>query len=483
MTKKVLVLNPPSPDKGYINRDLMGGMGVYVKFGGDFLSKFLSIMKSKFIRIPVVQLVYGATLLEKEGFEVSVIDAGNEGLNLKEVIQRSIELKPDFVLMAVSSSGIIFERDIVAKSLKKELPELKIIVVGDMITEVPSLMLPYFDVSIMGEVENSIINICSGKNLDIIQGLLLNKHGVVINTGESKKIQQEELENLPLPSWNLFPYKTYRYYPLIRKTPVASIQASRGCPYGCGYCPYTKNQGRPWRARSAENIFEEVMHDVKIGFKGFFFRDPLFTMNLKRVEDLCNLIINNSLNIEFTFETRPELLTRDLINKLSEAGCSSINFGVEDINPEILKMISRKPVEPEKIREVIHYCELKGIRTSCFFILGLPGSTKETIEESIVFSKTLFASQVEYKVATPYPGTDLYHMAKEKGWLINESFDTLTGYTSSMQISTELSPEYLEERANKAFNDYYFSPKYLMRELKRGRIFKHIYFGLKCLFM
>ncbi len=277
MTHNVLILNPPSPDEGYINRDLMGGMGVHVKFGAELFSKILSKIKSAYIRIPVVQLVYAATILDKEGFRLKVIDAGNENTNLDCVIKEAIEFKPDFILMAVSSAGIIFERDIVACTLKKHLPNSKIIAVGDMITEMPELIKPWFDIAIMGEVENSILQLCKNTAPENIPGLLLNKNNEIINTGTASRLEQKELETLPMPAWHLFPFKKYRYYPMVTKTPLATIQASRGCPYGCGYCPYTKNQGKPWRSRSAQNIFEEILHDIKIGFRGFFFRDPLFT--------------------------------------------------------------------------------------------------------------------------------------------------------------------------------------------------------------
>lgn len=480
MQQKVTILNPTTPDASYINRDLMGGMGVYVKFGKNFIAKTLSKVKASYIRIPVVQLVYAASILEKNNFQLQVIDAPNEGIVTQEVMKRISAFHPAVVIMAVSSSCILFERDIIAAEIKKQLPQTKIFVVGDMITEMPELLLPHFDVGIIGELENCIVDLCQGKDPQTIPGLLVNKKNKIIKTINKERLSGKQQDELPFPAWHLFPHKKYRYFPMISMEPVATIQASRGCPYGCGYCPYTKNQGRPWRARSAESIFEEMVYDnEKYGFKGFFFRDPLFTTDMNRVKKLCEFIIEKKMNIQFAFETRPELLTTESIDLLKKAGCSAINFGIEDINSEILKKISRKPVDPQKILEIITYCEKIGIRASCFFILGLPGSSKATTEENIAFSKKLFASQVEYKVATPYPGTDLYHMAKKNNWLLSESFDMLTGYSSSMQVTPELPPAYLEARADKAFKEYYFNPRYIFREILRGRVFKNISFALK----
>lgn len=477
---RVLILNPPSPDDSYINRDLMGGMGVHVTFGKNIFAKILAKLKANYVRIPVVQLVYAATVLEKNNFDVSVIDAANEQIKLGDLLQKVKDFCPAYVVMAVSSSCILFERDIVAAKIKEVSAQTKIIVVGDMITEMPELLLPHFDIGIIGEIEKSIVALCSGNDMEDIPGILINKKDRVEKTKNKERLAGKEQDELPFPAWHLFPHTKYRYYPMVGVAPIATIQASRGCPYGCGYCPYTKNQGLPWRARSAESIFEEMVYDVeKYGFRGFFFRDPLFTLDNKRTEKLCQLLLEKKLNIQFAFETRPELLNEKIIDLLIAAGCSCINFGIEDINPEILKQISRKPIPPTHIMKVIRYCEEKGIRTSCFFILGLPGSSQKTTEENIAFSKQLFPSQIEYKVATPYPGTDLYHMAKEKKWLLNESFDMLTGYSSSMQVSSELPPSFLEKRADQAFKDFYFSPKYLIRELLRGRVAKNMYFALR----
>ena len=226
------------------------------------------------------------------------------------------------------------------------------------------------------------------------------------------------------------------------------------------------------------SLEKEIIHDLKFGFKGRVFRDPLFSLDQKRVERSCNLIIENKTKIKFSIETRLELLSFSLIDTLSKARCSGINFGIEDIYLDILLRISMKPISLSLIKDIVNCCERKGIRTSCFFILDLPGSTKKITEETILFSKELFANLVEYKVATPHPCTDLYNMAKKNKWLLNESFDTLTGYRSSMQVSADLPINYLEKMSVKSCRDYYFSAKYLAWKVIKGRFLKNCYFAL-----
>jgi anaerobic magnesium-protoporphyrin IX monomethyl ester cyclase len=475
---KVLILNPPSPDKHYINRDLMGGMGVKNDFKPTFVNGLIFNLKQRFVRLPVVQLVYAATIMKKEGFDILVIDAANECKTLSQIMPAIEKFMPDYVLMACSASCFIYERDMVAKTIKKKCPGAKIIVEGDMINERPDLLLPHFDIAILGEGEQLIVRICKGEPLEAIPGIIYSTDGKEVKkTKPSQKIETEQLMRLPFPDWSLFPYKRYRYYPMITKLPFVTIQASRGCPYGCGYCPYPVSQGLKWRARDAGNIFDEMKHNYdKFGVRGFFFRDPLFSLNQQRVEELCELVIGHKLKVGFVFETRPELLKKETIKLLAMAGCQCINFGIEDIHPDILKNINREPIETSQILETMRACRDNGIGTTCFFIIGLPGSTKQTIKETIDFSITLLPNQVEYKVATPFPGTSLYFMAKSNKWLKNESFDALGGYSASMQISDELTEEDISCLTAKAFRRFYCSPRYLTRELFNGRFFKTLYF-------
>jgi len=480
MTKRILILNPPSPDADHINRDLMGGMGVKNSLRSTIFSRIVTKLKNTYVRIPVLQLVYAATILKKAGFQLLVIDAATEDLKLSDIKPKIKEFNPNYVVMACSASCFIFERDVVAKEIKGICPDVKIIVEGEMINEKPELLLPHFDVGILGEIENSIVKLCSGHDLKDVQGIAYAENNEIKKTAPANKLEKEQLEELPFPDWSLFPYKKYSYYPMVSKMPLATIQSSKGCPYGCGYCPYPANQGLPWRARDAKNIFEEMRHDYeKFGIKGFFFRDPLFSLNQKRVEELCNLIIESKLDFGFAFETRPELLKKELIGLLAKAGCECINLGVEDIHPEILKLINRRPIDTEKILETVRLLHKAGIRTSCFFILGLPGSTKQTIKETVDFSLKLLPSQVEYKIATPFPGTQLYEMAKSNNWLKSETLDLLGGYSASMQISNELTQEYIEGEVNNAFNRFYFSPRFLLREIIKGRFIKNISFLLR----
>lgn len=470
--KKILILNPPSPDNSYINRDQMGGMGQKIDFGTSLTSRLLSRLKSNMIHLPVVQLVYAATILSRN-FDVKVIDALNEDKSLKGVMPEIQKFKPDFVITSVSSSCLLYERDVVARKIKDSVPGCVIITVGDTLSNMPDQLKQPFDIAVEDELEPVIARICSGENLKNIPGIIYLKGKKLIKNKKKERSMAKELDSLPFPRWDIFPYKRYRYYPLLMVKPVATLLSSRGCPYGCGYCPYTSNQGRIWRARSAENIVSEIEQDIRLyGFNGIAIRDPLFTLDNRRIEEMCALITKRKIKLNYAFETRPELLTESLLDKLYESGCRAINVGIEDIHPHILKGIRRPPVDIKKVMRIVSHAEKIGIRTTCFFILGLPGSTLETIKETIKFALKLNPSHAEFKIATPYPGTYLYELAKKNKWLVREEFDKLGGYSSTMKISDELSPSILERLSSDAFRKFYYRPKYILREILRGNILK-----------
>jgi len=479
---RVLVLNPPSPDESYINRDQMGGMGQRIKFGKDIKAKLLSKFKSKFIHLPVVQLVYIATILEKK-YPTMVIDALNDEINLKQVLLNVKKFEPSHVFMATSSSTLLFEKNIVAKKIKEIVPMVKIISIGDTIPNLIDIMSEPIDIAIIGEVEKIASKICDGVALEKIKGIIYMKNGKRKINKKEKLLERKELNNLPFPNWSLFNYKNFTYYPMLSIEPVATILSSRGCPYACKYCSYSKNMGTKWRARIAKNVVDEIENDVKkYGFKGIVFRDPLFSLDKKRVEEICGLIIERKLKIQFVFETRPELLTKKMINNLYKAGCRGINLGIEDIHPETLKNVGRQAVNIDTIKEIVNYAEKRGIRTTCFFILGLPETTRKLLDETIKFSLDLNPSHAEYKILTPYPGTDIYEIAKKNGMIKKEEYEKLGGYSSVIKINKELSPEYLDKLSSQAFKNFYFRAGYIFREFLRGAVFSKANIIFKNLF-
>jgi len=451
-------LNPPTEKNTYINRDQMGGMGQNISFGRNWLVVFLRKLKSSFIHQPVMQLVYAATILSKK-HEILVIDALNEGSNANEVIKRVTEFNPEFTIMSISSSEIAFE-----KKMGMEIKKLgsKVITVGDTIPNKIELFDNSFDISVEGEIEPIVEEIIQG-NVEKIPGILYFKNNKVKRNTKRNFMTPEELDNIPFPKWELFPYKKYRYYPLLLKEPIVSMLSSRGCPFGCYYCSYSRNEGKILRNRSAENVVSEMLSLKKIGIKGIIFRDPLFTGDIERTKKICEKLIENKSELVWGCETRPELVNNETLNLMKKAGCRAINFGIESINEKELSAVGRKKINPEYLKNILKYAKQIEINTTGFFILGLPEATKKSMNETINFSRNVGLSFAEYKVATPYPGTKLYELAIKNKWIKSDKWG---GYEATMQIDKDITPDYLNSLCEKSFRDFYYDPKWIMWQLQ-----------------
>jgi radical SAM superfamily enzyme YgiQ (UPF0313 family) len=362
----------------------------------------LSRIKSNMIRLPVMSLVNTASKNLNE--YLTIIDAQNDNLSEKKVLSLIKKLKPEKIYMATSEYDYDYEQGLVHK-------------MEDIITD-----------------DTKIIFI----------------------RGDSSAMDLDDI-----PFWPIFNYSRYRYFPFISRTPVLPVIASQGCPFACSYCSYSQNMGKKWIPKKL-SILKQELEDAQYRYKakGIVFRDPLFTFDKRRTHEICDIL--KRLDLHWTCETRPELLDHQLIAAMAEAGCKGINMGVESIDPLVLKNVGRKPVDKVSIKSIVNSAETLGIRTTLFFIFGLPGSSKEKEEESIKFAIEANPSHADFKIATPYSGTKLYQEAKKKGWITN-----FRGHYATMQANKDLPPEYLEEQCKLAFKRFYFRWDYIKRELGR----------------
>ena len=225
------------------------------------------------------------------------------------------------------------------------------------------------------------------------------------------------LDDLPYPDWanytKKFPLRN-DFFSLNQKIAVPLL-GTRGCPYSCFfYCTYPLQQGRKVRARSVENIIEEIKYWKKeLNTNKFVFRDPVFSINRKHTIEFCNQIIDQKLNITFMVETHLNNLDDEMIPLLKKAGLELVYVGVESSNHVVLKDMKRFTIEHDKQYKVIKKCEDIGIKVKTMFIIGNPEDTKETIIQSIEYSKYLPSLYSQYSVFTPYPGTPVYNDFKD----------------------------------------------------------------------
>lgn len=221
------------------------------------------------------------------------------------------------------------------------------------------------------------------------------------------------LDDLPLPMFELLPLDKYRM-PLI-KGPYVFIVPSRGCPAGCKFCIKHVSYNYSVRLRSVENIMAELWKIKKLGVNNVMMYADLATVSRQQVIDLCHAMIEQKIDMKWMSNSRVDYVDEEMLSLMGQAGCHMISWGIESGSEEILKRI-RKGADPAKAKQALSWAKAAGIKNFGYFIIGLPGETEETIQQTIAFSKQLPLNVAIFHIAAPYPGTPFFFEVVENGW-------------------------------------------------------------------
>jgi radical SAM superfamily enzyme YgiQ (UPF0313 family) len=277
---------------------------------------------------------------------------------------------------------------------------------------------------------------------------------------------RKDLDELPFPKWELLPYHRYG----IPKSSTRHnrtflpMLTSRGCPIGCHYCPYPVGQGLEWRRRSPENVVDEMEHLHRdLGVDYILLRDPMFSLNQKRVIAICDEMVARGLEIEWKCETRVDFLKEETLRAMARAGCTGVNFGVESADVEIQKGVGRAPIEQETFKRMMAICHELGIDTFAFFIIGLPGDTTTSVLKTVKFAIDMQPTWVQFTAASPFIGTKLRDWAVERGLTQEDEYAYVNSHEVQMGNGT------LSAKQVQALHKF---AKFFERSLNRGGILK-----------
>lgn len=405
-----------------------------------------------------IEIAYVASILEN-AHEVAVLDAPAEGwrnpkdmdekrfrvgLTEEAIAERVRSWKPNIVGINVPFSGwskAAFEVSSIVKEIDKE-----IITVMDGVhpsaRPLKCLQNQNVDFVIIGEPEHTWFELAEflekGKSpqfLDEIKGIGFRKKG-----GQQAKITSprppiKDLDSLPYPARHLLPMKVY--FEAVREMPLrgeinrpwTTMITSRGCPYSCIFCSAHLVRGRVWRGRSPENVVEEIESLVKeYGIRQIDFHDDNLTLDKKRMERICDLIIEKRLDIEWFTPNgvRADTLDENLLKKMKQSGCRRIYVAPESGVQRIVNDVVKKNLNLKSVEKTVALCRKIGIKVACFFIIGLPGETKKDIMATIEYAyhlRKLGADKFYFSYAMPLYGTDLYEIARQGGYLQKDFSD------------------------------------------------------------
>jgi len=273
----------------------------------------------------------------------------------------------------------------------------------------------------MRELVNSLE---SESKLSHVKGITYRSGGKIVSNPGRPLI--ENIDDIPFPAWHLL--KMDSYFRLTARILTGkngfSMITSRGCPGRCKFCDTHIVWTRKYRARSPTNVVDEIeqLHDrYNIGFMVFV--DDTFIVNKKRAIEICNQIIERGIDIKWECAGRVNLVNKEILAKMKEAGCNTIYYGIESGSQEVLDYIN-KGITLEQAKNAIKITKKAGIGTSAFFMIGFPSETEEDVKKTIEFNKRLPLDEHDtFSILTPFPGTELYKIMKDEGLLLNEEWD------------------------------------------------------------
>ena len=476
-----------------------------------FLSKFSrsqrspAVTKSGTLYFPL-WLAYATGVLEQAGHEVTLTDAPARGLTDADVLDMGRRIRPELIVMDTSTPSIQYDIQ-TAGALKEILPETLIVFVGTHVSALPEETLSAseaVDAVARGEYEYTLRDLAEvlekepgggEKAFSDIDGLSYRKKGIVTHNQDRPFIKN--LDELP---WVSRVYAKHlqisHYFNPNALYPMVTLITSRGCPFLCRFCVYPQTMtGRKYRLRSVEDVIEEIrfVHKTFPEVKSIFFEDDTLTVNKSRLIAFSESLIKSDVHIPFVANSRIDL-DLETMKLMKAAGCRQLCVGFESGNQEILNEIG-KGIKIDRMETFMENARKAGILIHGCFMVGFPGETHQTVEQTIALALRLNPDTVQFYPVMVYPGTEAYQDYLNKGWITATDFrEWLTpgGLHNCVIRNDVFAPADLVKLCDEARRRFYLRPRYMafklaqivlhpslaLRTAKAARtFFKHLVFG------
>lgn len=435
----VAVLNVTNKNKKVaMNKDLNGGFGTADSYSGSLFEKIIGLVKRKSIKLPVVSLSFLMGIFKQRNISAKYYEG-------------ELPLVECDVILIYGSIVDYAHENFVCKLLKRKFRNAKVGFIGPFPSTKPELF-ESGDFVLVGDFEHFFL-----KKFNDVSQLSGN---VVVR-------EKVEMDELPSPDLEGFPISQYGYSPAVTQKPFFALQSSRGCPYSCSYyCVYGKFQGAKMNFRSPKKVVRDMLFlRDKYGIRGFQFRDPTFGVKEGYIEEFCNEIRKQGLNVRWGIETRMDLLDEKKIKMMFDAGLRNINIGIETVDPSVAKNNKRLLIGIKHQEGLVRYCERIGVKISAFYIFGYEGDTKESMESVLSYAKKLNTFLARFSVCTPYPGTEFFEGLQKEGRLLTNDYEKYTQFNPVIR-QKNLTSKDVQDMVSKAYRQYYFRFAFILRLLK-----------------
>jgi anaerobic magnesium-protoporphyrin IX monomethyl ester cyclase len=391
---------------------------------------------------PPLGLLSIASVCKEAGHSVNILDANILNLDAANVAEWTY----GYDLVGITSTTpSIGEAMSIARYIKASQPYKPIVLGGVHASVFPDECYDtgLFNAVIVGEGESAILEYLS--YLASVPSPRKDNRVMVRN-------HIIDLNSIPIPDYSLLDIDSYRpQYPHGQHGKWISASTSRGCPYTCSFCVKAVS-GNKFRCMNSDRVIA-LLSDLtqKYGVQDITFYDDLFTLDSKRVHDICSWIISNKVDLSWTCESRVTVNDTDLLNLMAMAGCRMIYYGIESGNQNILRNLS-KGITISQICNAVKVTHEAGIKAAGYFMLGCPGETKETMQQTIQFAHDLGLDHAQFSVCSPLPGSKLYEQYVKAGYPVPDwsNFQYLGDVDKPMFTSKELSKEDIESAVKEA---------------------------------
>jgi len=419
---------------------------------------------------PPLGMAYVAAVLQNNVDKVEIIDAPAMRYSMSDILEQISQKKPDFVGMSVFTPQVNAVIKL-CEGIKKVSPATKIFLGGPHVFFLHKQIIKDYtavDYCIRGEGEFTTLEllraIYNSTDLKEIKGLTYRNGDEIIVNPERELI--ENLDKIPFPARNLLPNDKYRALQCMGGLGhFTSMIVSRGCPFNCTYCDSGARWKRKVRFRSVDNVIEEmVVISEKYNVKYVNFGDDIFTLNPKWVREFCEKYHRNKLSIQWSCDARVDKVNLEMLKTMKKAGCTTILFGIEFGNDDIRKLVGKK-FSKDKIYEAVNITQKAGISPYGLFMVGYPGETRSTIEETINLALNLDLDWAGCSIVQPLPGTALYDYCKKKKLLKTYDWKDYTTKSTPVFRNDKLTDEEILKAYESLQLRFYLRPKYIIKRI------------------
>ncbi len=454
---RILALNPASYVTKNIVRDVLYGCWCKGKrIGGG--------------TVPPYFLLSVASVLKKDGHDVTLIDAQAEGIHPDDLRGKM----DHYDLIVANAATMTFNEDAeTLRQFKLENPRLKTILFGSHGTFMPKYALSKegVDIIVLNEPEGIVVELVRalhGRNGEwrAVKGIGFQENGEPVLTPQPNFI--DNLDEYPMVDVSLLPKDVGYFNPLVIQYPYITAVTTRGCPSKCTFCTAPFFHGPNFRYQSAKRMLDEVEYFLSNGYREIYYRDEIWTVHKRRNIEFCKGVIERGYQFPWICNAKVGLVDKEQMEWMKRAGCSVMKFGVESGNQNVLDRV-KKGFKVEQTVETFKWAHEVGIDTHAHIMLGMPDDTDESIQRTIEFTMEIDPTTATFGICTPYPGTPLFAEVQAKYPEIKDGSqsDLTVLHTEGLfnELYTSVKKEDLAKYIRDAYRRFYLRPSYVGKRL------------------